>query len=270
MKTFKFLSKVLVVMLFLAMFLPLQGLNTAYAQTPNPCSVFQVYDSSPIQKRLEELCKERINLVDAKVDNIDEQSKNAAILSMIDRQMDAAESYLDLEQRVNQLNVKDDRKKVARDELAKAKTAIGEFVALMVSKSPDLLDDDPFRPSAEFNTEDKKAKESLSQVNRALISPIRPGVNKTQDGQEVGGVPEGDLLDDFIPGIIRLLFRFTSLVIFISFLVSGVMYITAFGNEDNLNKARRILYYSLIGFAVVTLAFAIVQAITDIDFFGFI
>ena len=75
---------------------------------------------------------------------------------------------------------------------------------------------------------------------------------------------------DFIPWIIRTLFRFAFFAIFISFLVSGVMFITAFSTEERVTKAKNILYYSLIGFAFVSLAFAIVKAVTNIDFFGFI
>ena len=247
----------------------LTSFHDSYAQNNDSCSVFSVYDSSPIQRRLDNLCKNRLKFLDKSSSNTDEKEKNAVIISMIDQQMNAAESFLDIRKRVNQLNIKDNRKPLSRDSLANAEPILSAFIALNVDQSPDLLDEDPFRPSSEFNNQYKKAKIALNKVNRALIAPIRPGVTKTKGG-DLGGVPEGDLIDDFVPGLIKLLFRFTSLIIFISFLVSGVMYITAFGNEDSLTKAKNILYYSLIGFAIVTLAFAIVQAITDIDFFGFI
>lgn len=103
---------------------------------------------------------------------------------------------------------------------------------------------------------EKAAQKALSDINFNFISPT-----------EIENVPKGDIVQDFIPQLIRQLFRFTSVAILISFIVSGVMLVTASDDEEKLSKAKRILYYSLIGFAFVTFAFAIVKAITNINFF---
>lgn len=103
---------------------------------------------------------------------------------------------------------------------------------------------------------EKAAKKALSDIKYSFISP-----------SEIENVPKGDIIQDFIPQLIRQLFRFTSLAILISFIVSGVMLVTASDDEEKLSKAKRILYYSLVGFAFVTFAFAIVKAITNINFF---
>jgi len=81
---------------------------------------------------------------------------------------------------------------------------------------------------------------------------------------------EGDLVSDFIPQLIRQLFRFAWLAVLIAFTVSGVMLVMAHDNDENITKAKGMIYYSLIGFAFVALAFAIVKGVTDIDFFRFI
>ncbi|MBU0705856.1 hypothetical protein KJ662_03480 [Patescibacteria group bacterium] len=103
------------------------------------------------------------------------------------------------------------------------------------------------------------ANEAIGKVRRIMISPERPGV-----------VPEGDIVTDFLPQIIRQLFRFAWVGVFVALTVSGVMFIISQGDDERLTKAKSMLYFSLIGFAIVALAFAIVKGVTDIDFFRFI
>jgi hypothetical protein len=110
---------------------------------------------------------------------------------------------------------------------------------------------------ADFIAAEEEALAAIAEINRLLIAPARPGA-----------VPEGDLIDDFIPQLIRQLFRFAYLMIFVALVVSGIMMIIAQDNEERLTKARQIITWSLIGFAVITLAFAVVQGITDLDFFA--
>ena len=114
-------------------------------------------------------------------------------------------------------------------------------------------------PDDEFIAAEKAASDAINAVSRAMIAPSKPG-----------NVPEGDILEDFIPQLIRQLFRFAWLAVFISLVVSGVYFIIAFDNDERLGKAKRMIYFSLIGFAFVALAFAVVKAITDIDFYNFV
>jgi len=111
-------------------------------------------------------------------------------------------------------------------------------------------------PDAEWDDAYFEAKKAIAYVKQVYVNPIKPA-----------GVPEGDLLQNFIPQLIRQLFRFAYLAIFISFLVSGTFLITVLDEEERLTKAKQMIYYSMMGFAFITLAFAIVKAVTDIDFF---
>ncbi len=67
-----------------------------------------------------------------------------------------------------------------------------------------------------------------------------------------------------------MLFRLTTLAILVSFVVSGVMLVIAYDNEENVTKAKTMLYFSLVGFAFVALAFAIVTAITKVNYFDLV
>src|SRR5690606_30039328 len=98
------------------------------------------------------------------------------------------------------------------------------------------------QPSGEFLLQHEKVQKEFVEVNRILLAPAKPGE-----------VPEGDLVNDFVPQLVRQLFRFAWLAVFISFVVSGVMFVMAFGNDERLDKAKKILYFSILGFVFIAL-----------------
>ncbi len=114
-------------------------------------------------------------------------------------------------------------------------------------------------PDNVFTDAKRKANQELMKVRQIMLAPDRPG-----------NVPSGDIVSDFIPQIIRQLFRFAWLLVLVSLTVSGVYFVMAQHDDDRLTKAKTMIYYSLIGFAFIALAFAIVKGVTDIDFFRFI
>lgn len=185
----------------------------------------------------------------------DRTERSQTHYSMRNRQYEVGQSFIFLNERIAIMIDSDPRKNQAEVKLALAESDRDDFLDINVDNN---IEEDPYRPSDDFNEKEKAALTAITEINRTIIAPARPG-----------NVPEGDIVEDFIPQFIRLLFRFVSLAVFISFVVSGIMFVMAFGNEERITKAKSMLYWSLMGFAFVTLAFAIIKAITDIDFFGF-
>lgn len=171
--------------------------------------------------------------------------------------------YDALDERVKRMDPNNPRKKEAERLLDEARKAKNEFNDLDVDDH--IMEDN--QPSDVFLMSEEYAREKINAVKVYLLQPVHPGAEGIE---EEGTVPTGDIIYDFIPQFIRLLMRFASLAVLVAFVVSGVMFVMAFGNEERLSRAKNILYYTLIGFAFVALAFAVVKAITDIDFFGFI
>jgi hypothetical protein len=218
-------------------------------------------------------------LADAK-----EDAKENAKQELAGRQRDVSDSYDQADSRVTDMDPTDPRKTIKDingDDISKlldnAKKAKNDFTSL---KPEDFVNSDGSYIDAPnedgnlkcdkskiecFSLFEKNAIEKITIVNRFMINPVQPGAKKAG---ETGSVPKGDLTRDFIPNLIRLLFRFTSVVILISFVVSGAMFIIAYDNEEFVTKAKHMLYYSLMGFAFVTLAYAIVKGITQVNYFG--
>jgi len=116
------------------------------------------------------------------------------------------------------------------------------------------------------------AHSGLVAIAPLKIKPVQPGAESVTGTGSVPG--SGDttatLTGTFIPYIVMMLFRLTTLAILVSFVVSGVMLVIAYDNEENVTKAKTMLYFSLVGFAFVALAFAIVTAITKVNYFDLV
>ena len=198
---------------------------------------------------------------------------NNLVASMQGDKSRADYAFATLEERVDNLLESDLRKEKALNALERVKDEelIGEDSGVLV----DFLAMDPAQyiyvqtsiggtpPMVMAGDKFSLAREAVERaegnINRILLAPTQPGA-----------VPTGDIVSDFIPQIIRQLFRFAWVAIFISFTASGIMFIVAHGNDERLTKAKSMLYFTMIGFAFVALAFAIVKAVTDIDFFRII
>jgi len=186
------------------------------------------------------------------------------IAAMEGDQYDAQVAMDNIEVQVHALALNSDRKDDADDAIEDAEEAVDDFVDMDAKKYIEIIPSQagglPYGTATSgFRTKQATASEAIMEVRKILINPDRPG-----------SVPTGDLISDFIPMIIRQLFRFAWLAVFISLTVSGIMFVIAHDDEDRLTKAKSMLHFTLIGFAFVAMAFAIVKAISDIDFFAFV
>ncbi len=193
-----------------------------------------------------------------------DQESKSLLEFMENAQLDAEIAFDALDVRIKSLNKNDGRRDEAIKAMGVAQEKVSIFKKLPAQSQFDVQEViagalPRLLPTAEFSVAQTQSTEAMSEVNRILILPQRPGT-----------VPEGDLVLDFIPQLIRQLFRFAWLAILIVFTVSGIFMVLVRDNEDRLTNAKTMIYYSFIGFAIISLAFALVKAITDIDFFGFI
>ncbi len=178
-------------------------------------------------------------------------------------QYDLTVTYEALEIRVDSLNKNDSRHDAADEALKIAEEKVIEFTGIPAQNSLDLQDAvagtlPRLIADLTFELAQITATEAINGVNQILIVPDRPG-----------DVP-ATTVEWFLSQLIRQLFRFAWLFILVAFIVSGIFFILAKDNEERVTKARNMILYSLVGFAVISLAFAFVKGFTAIDFFAFI
>lgn len=82
-------------------------------------------------------------------------------------------------------------------------------------------------------------------------------------------IPEGEDENAYITktlygNMAKLMLGLASILIVISFIVAGTLYVTAQGNEEQLNKAKSILIYTLIAVAIIASSYGITLGVTKI------
>lgn len=73
---------------------------------------------------------------------------------------------------------------------------------------------------------------------------------------------------DLILKYVNFALPFLALAAFAGFVYAGFLYVTAYGNDEQLQKAKKILIYAVVGLVLVILSFSIVQLFTGglVDF----
>ncbi|MEK7146137.1 MAG: pilin [Patescibacteria group bacterium] len=79
-----------------------------------------------------------------------------------------------------------------------------------------------------------------------------------------GTATQDFLLNETIPQVINIVTGLLGILAFIGILVAAVNMLTAYGNEEKYNRAKTTLRYSITGFLIVMLSYAIVSIVVSI------
>lgn len=104
----------------------------------------------------------------------------------------------------------------------------------------------------------------------ALAAPVQalsvpkpdflPGPAEESAGQET----QNFIFNNTIPRVINVMIGFLGLAAFMGIVIASFTMLTAYGNEDKLERAKVNLRYSVLGFVLVILSYAIVSVIVAI------
>jgi len=93
-------------------------------------------------------------------------------------------------------------------------------------------------------------------------SDVKYGIEKIREELAPTGVAgEGDV-GNLILKYVNFALPFLSLAAFVGFVYAGFLYVTAYGNDEQITKAKKILIYSIAGLILVILSFTIVELFT--------
>lgn len=94
------------------------------------------------------------------------------------------------------------------------------------------------------------------------ISEAQAGTGLAADSLEGTGITHTDNFGDFIKKLVNFVLPYLTLAAFVGYVVAGFMYVTAFGNDEQLTKAKKILIWSSVGLILVMLSYAITNLLT--------
>ncbi len=90
---------------------------------------------------------------------------------------------------------------------------------------------------------------------------ILPGPSEGNTQAETISFIRDKATPEFIAGFIGIV----GVAAFLSLLIAGIQFIMAFENEEQVNTAKRNVTYSLVGFVIAIMAYAIVSTIGSLD-----
>ena len=107
-----------------------------------------------------------------------------------------------------------------------------------------------------------KIKKVAAAVSTAILAT--PAVALAQWGPgllntEESGLPAGTITDIVI-NIMKWILGIVGVIGVIGFAVAGILYLTAAGDEDRIETAKKAMTYCIIGVIVAILGYVIVQA----------
>lgn len=69
---------------------------------------------------------------------------------------------------------------------------------------------------------------------------------------------------ELLNAIIKVIFNISLAVVPLMIIIAGVMFITAAGNPQQIDTAKRIIFYTLIGFIIILLSRGIMELLKEI------
>ncbi|MGL5831214.1 MAG: hypothetical protein ACRCZE_03630 [Candidatus Altimarinota bacterium] len=67
--------------------------------------------------------------------------------------------------------------------------------------------------------------------------------------------------------IIKIMLNITGAVALVSFTAGGVMMVVSNGNQDTLDRGKKVIIYSIAGLVVVAVSYALVIGVSELQFF---
>ena len=85
----------------------------------------------------------------------------------------------------------------------------------------------------------------------------------TNYGSGLGGISQSTDLRESILNVMKSVLNFMTLIAVGSVMIAGIYLIVSLGNDDNRDKAKKAIQYTLIGLVVILLCRVIVGLVTE-------
>ncbi len=95
------------------------------------------------------------------------------------------------------------------------------------------------------------------------ISQSEAGTGLGKTSLSGTGITHTENLGDLIIKYVNFILPYLTLAAFVGFVVAGFFYVTAYGSEEQLKKAKQILIWSVVGMILVIASYTIVQFFTS-------
>lgn len=99
----------------------------------------------------------------------------------------------------------------------------------------------------------------------AVSAQFQPGYDESPDNASVGASGLSEIsIRDMITLIMNWLLYLLAALAVLGFVLAGILYITAAGDEGKTEKAKGLITYSIIGLVVALLGLVIVRTVSNL------
>lgn len=91
-----------------------------------------------------------------------------------------------------------------------------------------------------------------------------PGVKLDFTSEQGKEEAKNFLPNYFAPRLTQIFIGFAGVVAFFALLYAGILYITAYGRDEQLGNAKKIATWSLIGLVIALFSYSIVSIVTQL------
>lgn len=89
------------------------------------------------------------------------------------------------------------------------------------------------------------------------------GVDDIANSLQGSGITSTDSVSSLILKYVNFALPFLALGAFVAFVYAGFMYVTAYGNDDQIGKSKKVMIYAVIGLIVVIISYSVVRLFTE-------
>lgn len=108
---------------------------------------------------------------------------------------------------------------------------------------------------------------ALLLVNSLGVSPVFAQAIDTEQDQPaiIAALSGGQTgLRGIVLTIVNFFLTFLGLLAVVMVIYGGFLYVSSAGNEENVNKAKKILMYAVIGIIIIVVSFALVNTLLGV------
>ncbi|MFA4815045.1 MAG: pilin [Candidatus Gracilibacteria bacterium] len=98
-----------------------------------------------------------------------------------------------------------------------------------------------------------------------ILFPSQRETIEDQDEDNRVSLPGGNFLGEIVPAVITNVMYATAFLVFVAFMYGGVLLVIGRGNEESVTKAKSILIYSALALALISLGYAIVYGLANLN-----
>jgi hypothetical protein len=75
---------------------------------------------------------------------------------------------------------------------------------------------------------------------------------------------DAESFEELIASVINWLLAIVGSIVLLFIIIAGIMYMTAAGDEAQLTRAKKMLFYTILGFAIILISYSLIKEIKDI------